>query len=185
VGGAGLEPGGPLLSRGRASGNIQSMRRAGSTVVACIALAATPAPGGALAQEPGPDGASSCPVTAPTPYSVANGTGYRYGTRRLFTAPPTRDGIVRARPGESSPALDSDGSVRSKFPWFSRTERGLLRISGRRLDGEGHMRLRRRRGPRPGFWATRLVFPSTGCWKVNARVNRVRIAFVMLLVAAE
>jgi hypothetical protein len=77
----------------------------------------------------------------------------------------------------------SDGSISWKFPWW-RLVAGPLTITGRRLDaaaspltsvippGYGNI----------GFQASRVTFPSEGCWQVTGMVARSSLTFVTLVV---
>lgn len=70
-----------------------------------------------------------------------------------------------------------------KFPWW-REVRGRLTIRGRRLDG----RAAALRAKIPGgyglvdFQATRIFFPTPGCWRVTGMVGDDRLSFVTLVV---
>jgi hypothetical protein len=152
------------------------------TVATCAAIAPAAAVAG-----PAPPDPPACRVTPATSFTTRDGTtAYRYGTRRLWGFVPTRDGIVRARRDGVSPALRSDGSVGSKVLWGSDTERRVLRLrlSGHRVDAPGE-RMRMRTAARSGIWPSGVIWPSLGCWKMNARLGDVRIAFVVSVVAAE
>src|SRR5688572_11028829 len=91
---------------------------------ALVSVAPGPAPAGTAAT--GPPELPGCHVTTPTHRSETNGVTSFYGNRRLRALPPTRDGVIRARPGTRSPALRPDGSVRSKVGWFGRPTRKRL-----------------------------------------------------------
>jgi hypothetical protein len=151
-----------------------------------VAIGAAIAPAAAAAG-PAPPDPPSCRVTPATPYTTTDGTtAYRYGTRRLWGFIPTRDGIVRARRDGVSPALRSDGSVGSKVLWGSETERRVLRlrVSGHRVDAPGEgMGLRT--VARSRIWPSSVIWPSLGCWKMNARLGDVRVAFTVNVVAPE
>lgn len=103
---------------------------------------------------------SSCPVT------TADG---RYGHDLLWTT-LLPGGVLARRP-------DPDGSISSKFGWIpSQRLSGDLTVAGRRLDApSAPMRVL---GVNWGYsstgrgsWATAVVFPAAGCWKLTARMR--------------
>jgi hypothetical protein len=81
--------------------------------------------------------------------------------------------------------LEPDGSIAAKFGWW-REEQGRLRIEGRRLDaaappltahipdGYGDA----------GFQATRIKFPTEGCWEVTGSVGNASLTFVTRVLGA-
>jgi hypothetical protein len=117
----------------------------------------------------------SCPVTRPNhripPGEEGNPGAERaayHGNGKLWTV---LYGITRQIP---------DGV---KFPWW-RAVRGRLTIEGRRLDGSA-------RAPRAdipdgygpiGFQASRIFFPTPGCWSVTGMVGDGRLSFVTLVI---
>ncbi|MGI8729029.1 MAG: hypothetical protein ACR2LK_03410 [Solirubrobacteraceae bacterium] len=99
-----------------------------------------------------------------------------YGHGRLWTV--LNPGGVRERPRR-------DGSIEEKFPWW-RAVRGALRITGRRLDGRAPTlgaRIPDGYGP-TGFQASRIIFPTEGCWRVTATAGAASLSFVTLVVKA-
>jgi hypothetical protein len=101
---------------------------------------------------------TSCPITR----SLG-----RYGHDLLWTE--LHGGVLARKP-------DADGSISYKFGWIpSRRIAGELSVSGRRLDGVSPpMRVL---GVNWGYsstgrasWATAVVFPEPGCWKLTARM---------------
>jgi hypothetical protein len=76
-----------------------------------------------------------------------------------------------------------DGSIWWKFPWWRRVH-GSLTITGRRLDA-----------PAPplkpylpsgygdfGFQASRVTFPSEGCWQITGTIGHASLSFVTLVI---
>jgi len=123
--------------------------------------------------------AAACPVTAPNGVAPAGVPAYAsstFGTSALSTD---------LQPGAfvASDAL-FDGSVAEKWPW-TRGVRGILAITGRRLDGpasplrswivDGY--------GDAGFQATDLIFPTPGCWEVTGRVDDASLTFVVHVIA--
>lgn len=117
----------------------------------------------------------SCPVTRPN-HSIPPGeednpgaeqSAY-HGNGKLWTV---LYGIVRQT---------SDGV---KFPWW-REVRGRLTIKGRRLDGPAPaLRARIPSGyGLIGFQATRVFFPTPGCWRATGTVGDEKLSFVTLVV---
>ena len=104
-------------------------------------------------------------------------------------------GVWRA----SSAFVNADGSLRMKGAWFAagpeghakRGPRGILRVSGKRLDmpvaalqvesqevgviGWGGS----------GVWAVVLTFPTEGCWTVTGKVERTTHTFQVLVSKGE
>ena len=100
-----------------------------------------------------------------------------FGNDRLGTV-LYPNGIVRETPGR-------DGSVAQKFPWW-RGVRGHLKITDQRLDATAPpLRARIPAGYGPtGFQATALVFPTQGCWRVQATAGAASLSFVTRVAAA-
>jgi hypothetical protein len=107
-----------------------------------------------------PVSTQSCPATS---------TAGPYGHDLLWTRLPG-DGVLARKP-------DPDGSISYKLGWVpSQRISGALSVSGRRLDAAslpmrvlgvnwGYSSTGR------GSWATPVVFPSAGCWKLTARMR--------------
>lgn len=116
-----------------------------------------------------------CPVTRAPDRVLA--TGGNYGNDFIATA-LWNDGKVIFKAGGAGEVLD-DGSLAMKFPWWRHVD-GQLRIEGRRLNAPG-LPLRSYIPDGygdSGFQASRLIFPSTGCWEVVARVGQHQLRFV-------
>lgn len=117
----------------------------------------------------------SCPVTRPNhnipPGEEDNPGAERsayYGSGKLWTV---LYGIVHQTP---------EGM---KFPWW-RGVRGRLTIGGRRLDGPAPA-VRARIPDGYGlidFQATKIFFPTPGCWRATGTVGDEKLSFVTLVV---
>jgi hypothetical protein len=77
---------------------------------------------------------------------------------------------------------EPDGTLSMKFPWW-RADRGALKITGRRLDGDAApLRARIPSGYGPiGFQSSALVFPKPGCWRVTGQAGDAVLTFVILV----
>ena len=117
--------------------------------------------------------AGACPVTIPRPVSGMQ-LG-RYGNGLLSTT-LRQDGSL-ARP------VEPDGSLFDKLGWLPSGIRGTLTVRGERLHAEspplevlgvhwGYSSSGR------GSWASAVLFPSEGCWRVTGRVGDVSLTFV-------
>ncbi len=123
-------------------------------------------------------GIDPCPITRPNnsqPPGDTFGSGFQ-GNGQLWVG--LGNGIV-------SWQRDPDGSVGTKFGWW-REANGKLKIEGRRLDA-----------PAPpvrasvpdgygdaGFQATRIIFPTDGCWQATGSVGGASLTFVLLVIGA-
>jgi hypothetical protein len=95
--------------------------------------------------------------------------------------------------------VNADGSMWLKEPWFAagpsespkRGPRGVLRITGKRLDAPGRpLRVWTRQVWVEGYegsavWAAAITFPSEGCWSVKGRANRTTHTFRVLVRKAQ
>lgn len=144
--------------------------------------------GGALALaglNPGGSSATDCRTVPATTVSPTNS--------RLWTADH------RGRWVAAPEFVNPDGSMWLKAPWFAagprgrsaRGPRGVLRITGKRLDGAAPpLRARTRQVAVVGFggsgvWAAVLTFPTEGCWSVTGRVERTTHTFRLLVAKAH
>jgi hypothetical protein len=123
-----------------------------------------------------------CPVTLPNgeaPPGQHPSSRY-HGNGALWTV-LWPEGKVMFSSGGSGYVMP-DGSLSMKFPWW-RGVQGKLTIEGRRLDApapplkvdipEGYADV--------GFQASALIFPTTGCWEITAKVGETRLILVTLV----
>jgi len=133
--------------------------------------------------------AMTCRVTIPN--GVVAGSSERdqnsYGNAALSVGPfgLWPGGTVIFKPGGAG-FLTPDGALVMKFGW-TRGVPGKLKVTGHRLDGDaGPLRLSANDGYGAiGFQASYLIFPTPGCWEVNAQVDErddSRITFVTRVV---
>jgi hypothetical protein len=145
-------------------------------------------------------GASRCEVTVPnntTPPGERAGQGYD-GDGALWTALPLNGTVVGVRQEllahpDQLPRqgvfgiVRADGAIAVKFPWWGRRgELDPLTISGHRLD-QSASRLRVDAPPHsgtPGFWASRIIFPTEGCWSVTGRAQAGALTFIVRVTRA-
>jgi hypothetical protein len=144
-------------------------------------------------------GVSRCQATVPndrTPPREPPGRGYD-GNGALWTALPLNGKVVGIRQELLSHAgqlpegvfgiVRADGAIAVKFPWWGR--RGAadaLTITGHRLDQSGSpLRVDAPPGSgTPGFWASRIIFPTEGCWSVTARARAGALTFIVQVTRA-
>jgi hypothetical protein len=115
-----------------------------------------------------------CPVTKPISPSG------RYGPARLWTYLP-RDGVLRVRRGV-------DGRLGDKLAWIPDRDRNLrLAVSGRRLDGSGLLRVLSVNwgysSTGKGSWASAVVFPKPGCWRLTGKAGGTTLSYVVKVMA--
>lgn len=145
--------------------------------IACVALLSAFGVGDSLVAGAGrfQQDDLTCQVTPPN--GVVAGSSERlessYGNDKLSVGPfgLWSNGTVIFRPGGPG-FVTSDGALGMKFGWTRGVE-GRLRAAGHRLDGEASpLRLYANDGyGSSGFQASYLVFPTPGCWQVNAQVG--------------
>jgi hypothetical protein len=104
---------------------------------------------------------STCNVTTPSG---------SFATDKLRTSVPS-DGTITFAPGGPG-FITSDGALGMKFGWERRVA-GKLRVTGIRLDGDAPpLRVHAPDGyGLIGFQASYLIFPTPGCWQVDAQVG--------------
>jgi hypothetical protein len=145
-------------------------------------------------------GASQCQVTVTnnsTPPGERPGQGYD-GNGALWTALPLNGKVVGVRPELLSHpgqlpegvfgTIRADGAIAVKFPWWGRRgESDPLTITGRRLDQSASpLRVDAPPGSgKPGFWASRIIFPTVGCWSVTGRAQAGTLTFTVRVVKAN
>jgi hypothetical protein len=129
-----------------------------------------------------PSATTTCPVTRPNrvlPPAPGQGfPGLRYGNGLLSTAVSSDGGLLTQR--------DQNGTSSTKLAWLPRKGfTGTLTVGGERLDAAappmrvlavywGHDTQTGR-----GGWATPVVFPSEGCWRITGRVRDVTVSYVV------
>jgi hypothetical protein len=129
---------------------------------------------------------AGCPVTLPngrTPPGEPP-SPEDHGNGSLWTALPPAGKIVATRE-----FVLVDGSIRIKFPWWgSRRVSTHLRITGLSLDRRGQL-VRVHISPgltrAPHFWASRVIFPTEGCWRVTATAGHASLTFVVFVIKAR
>jgi hypothetical protein len=122
-----------------------------------------------------------CAITRPNgKLSAPEPGGWNHGNDSLMTWFPP-DGKVVFKPGGPGFVLE-DGALSMKFGWW-RLRPGQLAILGQRLDGPAPaMRASIPNGYGDiGFQATALIFPTSGCWEVTARLGETNLNFVVLV----
>jgi hypothetical protein len=130
-------------------------------------------------------GIATCPVTIPngsTPPSEQPSPEY-HGNGALWTALAPGGKMVATRQ-----FVLPDGSMRIKFPWWGSRRAGAdLRITGSSLNPPGGV-ARAHVSPgltgAPHFWASGVIFPVEGCWRVTARAGRARLTVVVFVLKA-
>jgi hypothetical protein len=159
------------------------------SVIGLILLAAACAPYGGVTPTPTP-APFYCPVTLPngmTPPNEVSDPSY-HGNGTIWTA-LWPEGIVVFRPSGSG-VINSDGSLRMKWPWWRSIE-GPVIIGAVRLDAPApRMQTNVLRGPEDGYGTTGfhpsgLLFPTPGCWEVTAKVQDATLSFVALVVRVD
>jgi hypothetical protein len=125
-----------------------------------------------------PNAAAACPVTRPDAKPV---DFTMYGNGFLSTRVSVDGGLLTQR--------DGDGTFSTKLGWLPRKGfTGTLRVRGERLDASsppmrvlavywGHDTQTGR-----GSWATPVVFPSEGCWRITGRVGDISLSYVVRVV---
>jgi hypothetical protein len=140
-------------------------------------LSASPKGSGAPAR-------GTCPVTRPNgsvPPGESRTPGAQYHGNGAIWTDLWQKGVFVAGPDD----VLADGSISMKFPWW-RAVTGVLRVSGRRLDGPAPP-LRARvdsYGP-TGFQSTAVYFPVEGCWEVTGKAADASLTVVLLVVKAK
>jgi hypothetical protein len=123
-----------------------------------------------VAAQPTVSSAPDCPITQ-------TADGYRNG--ELSTWSPSKVVFEPGGPG----FVDHDGALGIKWP-FERLKTGRLYVGGHRLDGAaGPARAYIYDYGDSGFQPIYLVFPTPGCWEINAGVGAAAspLTFVVLV----
>ena len=135
-----------------------------------VAIAAIAGVATAVAAQPTVSSAPDCPITQ---------TAGAYGNDELST---WSLGKVVFEPGGPG-FVDHDGALGIKWP-FERLKSGRLYVGGRRLDGAAApARAYIYDYGDSGFQPIALVFPTPGCWEINAGVGAATtpLTFVVLV----
>jgi hypothetical protein len=128
---------------------------------------------------------STVPCDTTAPNGVVAGSPERdassYGNAALSVFGLWPAGTVVFRPGGPG-FLTRDGALGMKFGW-NRGVAGALRVAGHRLDGDaGPLRFSANNGYGDiGFQASYLIFPTPGCWEVDARVSEREDSRIVLI----
>lgn len=126
---------------------------------------------------------TACPVTLPGKETWSTDTRKPILTLGPFGLWPEGT-VVFVRPGGSG-EIGPDGSLSMKFGWTRGGGlRGKLKIHGRRLDASAPpLRAWIPDGyGDTGFQATKLTFPTEGCWEVTGEVAEASLTFVTRVV---
>lgn len=127
----------------------------------------------------------ACPVTVPNrakpPGQPPTGSWYGNG---LLWAGLARDGIYAVPPER----VEQDGSIFNKLIWVTSPPDRAPALSGERLDAPAPpLRVLATNmgsfsnATRPS-WATAVLFPTAGCWRLTARVGDVSLTYVVSVV---
>ena len=132
----------------------------------------------ALSTDVRPD---SCPATTPGGLGGKQEGLHGNGLLSVFIGP---DG---SNVGQREP----DGTVFDKLGWIPRTGlTGTLRVSGQRLDAPSApvrvlaVNWGNSSPGGKGSWASAVVFPAEGCWRLTGRVRDVALTYVVRVVGA-
>ena len=122
------------------------------------------------------------PPKRPAPSPAPPSFNYGNGVIRISLHPRNGKLIAgRLVGGGKMATINSDGSIDAKFGWW-RAGSAKIKISGRRLDAPAPpLRADVPDGYGPGFQATGLTFPTTGCWRVTGRYLKSQISFTLLV----
>jgi hypothetical protein len=139
----------------------------------------------AQAVRPAAARAPGCPVTVPNGRTPPGEQPSRedHGNGALWTGLPPDGRIVAGRP-----FIRPDGSMRIKFPWWgSRRADAELRITSASLDPQRRVAqstISPGKTGAPHFWASAIIFPTEGCWRVAGAAGHASLTFVVLVVKA-
>jgi hypothetical protein len=126
----------------------------------------------------------TCPVTIPNGKNPPGDPGRHWHGNGLLWAGLAPDGVL-AIGGQQ---VEADGSLFEKLLWSTTPADDAPTISGRRLDVPGPpLRVLATyfgsfsTATRPS-WMSPVLFPSTGCWRITARVRDVSLTYVTKVV---
>lgn len=127
-----------------------------------------------------------CPVSLPdreVPKPGYAPPGGNFGNRRLRVALHWQGGILVAgelHDGGMAANVLPGGAISAKLGWYRESGSDRLRITGQRLDRQAPpLRSRVPAGYGGSLQVSGLVFPTTGCWRVEGRAGRGHLAFVV------
>jgi hypothetical protein len=131
--------------------------------------------------------ASQCPVTIGRRGSLSSaelGSEDAHRKGKLYVSGLWPNGTIVFRPGGAG-IVYPDGSLGMKIGWYRASGLyGTLKINGKRLDASAPSL--RAEIPKTysdtGFQASRLIFPTEGCWQVTGTVADASVAFVTRVV---
>jgi hypothetical protein len=110
-----------------------------------------------------------------------------YGNGFLWTAVP--EGGTLVPPAQ---LIGADGSIAEKWFWFAANLRGDIVMRGVRLDAAAPPLkfIESLHGTATGFtgsdtWASKITFPSFGCWRLTGRVRDIALTFVVNVARPE
>ena len=140
-------------------------------VSAAIGLCSSPI----IAQQTQQGADVPCNVTAPNGVAPGSGMPQRdfYGNQLLAVGPfgLWPNGTVVFKPTGAG-FQTSEGFLVMKFGWTLGRD-GKLQVTGHRLDGNARApaRLNWEHHHQPNFKPSYLIFPTPGCWEVNAKID--------------
>ena len=140
--------------------------------------------------------ARACPVTIPNARTPPgeHASALDHGNGRLWTVLPTNGRMVVSTtlpppPGAFFGEIHGDGSISEKFPWWgARSAGSRLTVAGARLDAHARplsANVVPSGAHSPHFWASRLTFASSGCWRVTGRAGTANLTFVIAVSASR
>jgi hypothetical protein len=154
-----------------------------AALAACGGGSAARSRTGAVIAAPATARVAGCPVTVPNGRTPPGEQPSRedHGSGGLWTVIPPDGRIVAARA-----FVLPDGSMRIKFPWWgSRRADAHLQLGTSSLHRRGGIagaQISPGQTGAPHFWASAIVFPTEGCWRVTASAGHARLSLVVFLV---
>jgi len=130
---------------------------------------------------------SGCPVSLPVPdYPVggpnASNAWYANADRTIWAFFWGWDFVLR---GPDQPDPKTGYEPGQKVLWYKPAS--PLIVTGRRTDGAAPPLVYTSRDPRPQgtMQASRIYFPTTGCWDVDAKAGSSELRFVVLVKSSK
>jgi hypothetical protein len=126
-----------------------------------------------------------CPVTVPNGAKPPGQppAGFWHGNGLLWAALKP-DGVYAVSPQR----VEADGSIFGKLGWVTSPPERAPAVSGRRIDARAaplrvlDVNLGSSTGATRPSWATAVLFPTAGCWRLTARVRDVSLTYVVNVV---